>query len=91
MKLTKTYSILLFGILLFAGCSNEGSNTGSSPGVDPVSISISPSNPALAPGMTLQMSAVGSNSDGTLRDLTAAVNWTSSDDTIIQDTIKDLI
>ncbi|MBK9795219.1 MAG: Ig-like domain-containing protein [Holophagaceae bacterium] len=41
-------------------------------------LSISPSGPSLASGATRQLTAMGAYSDGTSRDLTASVTWTSS-------------
>jgi len=42
------------------------------------SITLSPSNPALTVGATLQMSATGNYTDGTTKDLTSTATWTSS-------------
>jgi hypothetical protein len=41
-------------------------------------ISISPTNPAVALGFTVQLTATGSFSDGTSKDVTATLQWTSS-------------
>lgn len=41
------------------------------------SLTLTPANPAVAPGATLQLTALGNFSDGTHLDLTAQVTWTS--------------
>ncbi len=43
-----------------------------------VSIALTPANPQLNAGSTLQLTATGSYDDGTSGDLTGAVTWTSS-------------
>lgn len=45
----------------------------------PVSLSLSPSVVSVAAGLTQPLSATGSFSDGTMRDVTTAVTWTSQD------------
>ncbi len=42
------------------------------------SITILPSNPTVAVGNTVQLSAIGNFSDGTMQDLTDLADWTSS-------------
>ena len=43
------------------------------------SITVTPVNPSIAVGFTLQFTATGTFSDGTKQDLTVSVTWTSSD------------
>jgi uncharacterized protein YjdB len=43
-----------------------------------VSLAISPTNPSIAPGTSLQFSATGTYTDGSTQDLSAAVTWDSS-------------
>jgi 6-phosphogluconolactonase (cycloisomerase 2 family) len=43
------------------------------------SISVTPAGASVAAGLTLQLTATGSYSDGTTKDLTANVTWASSD------------
>jgi len=43
------------------------------------SIAVTPASASVVAGSTLQFTATGSYSDGTTKDLTATVNWTSSD------------
>jgi hypothetical protein len=43
------------------------------------SIAVTPVNPSLARGTTVQLAATGSYSDGSTQDLTAQVGWASSD------------
>jgi len=45
----------------------------------PVSLAITPANPQAALGTALQLRAIGTYSDGSTQDLTAAVTWSSSD------------
>ena len=47
-----------------------------------VSLSVTPTNSAIAVGTSQDFTAVGNYSDGTTRDLTASVTWSSSDTTI---------
>ena len=42
------------------------------------SITVTPSGPSLAKGMTQQFIATGTHSDGTIRDITASATWVSS-------------
>jgi hypothetical protein len=42
------------------------------------SIAVTPSNPSLAIGLTLQFTATGTYSDASTRDITTSVTWTSS-------------
>ena len=48
------------------------------------SIAITPPNPSLAKGTSLQLNASGAFTDGTVQDLTRFVSWVSSDATIAQ-------
>jgi large repetitive protein len=43
-----------------------------------VSITISPSTPVVLAGSTLQLTAIGNYSDGSMADLTTAVSWSSA-------------
>ena len=49
--------------------------------IDPIlqSIAVTPANPSISTGATLQFTATGSYSDGTLKDITGSVTWSSSD------------
>jgi len=47
-----------------------------------VSIAITPSNPSIANGTSVQLTATGTFSDGSTQDLTTSVSWTSEDTTI---------
>jgi outer membrane protein assembly factor BamB len=46
-----------------------------------LSIAVTPSNPSMVNGTTVQLTATGAFSDGSTRDLTTQVIWSSSDDT----------
>ena len=58
------------------GSGNNGNTTPSAPHL--VSISISPSSASLPLGTGKQLSATGTNSDGSTNDLTAVVSWSSA-------------
>ena len=73
-------------ILALAGClggSSRGSNSNATSKVTSTftSISISPSSPSIALGLTLQLRATGTHADGTQQDVTQSAAWTSSDPT----------
>src|SRR5262249_41776474 len=46
------------------------------------SITVTPSNPIVAPGFTQQFAATGNYNDETHQDLTAQAGWSSSDTTV---------
>ncbi len=48
-----------------------------------VSITISPSNPSIAVGTSVQLHATGTYSDGSTQDLTSSLNWTSSSNGVV--------
>ncbi len=47
-----------------------------------VSIDASPANPSLSKGTTLQLTATGTYTDGSIQDITRQVTWTSSDPSV---------
>ena len=72
---------LLASICLLAGCGRGGAIGGTGGGTgQPVlsSLQISPTNPSVAAGLTQKFTATGKFSDGSTRDMTATVTWTSS-------------
>jgi uncharacterized protein YjdB len=56
-----------------------------------LSISVTPASTTLAAGLTQQLKAVGSFTDGTMPDLTGVVTWTSSDPTIASVSAQGLV
>ena len=46
------------------------------------SIAVTPANPSIANGGTIQLTATGTFSDGMMKDLTTQVSWVSTSDTI---------
>jgi uncharacterized protein YjdB len=46
-----------------------------------ISIAVSPANPSISNGATVPLTATGTFSDGSTKDLTTQVSWTSSSDT----------
>jgi len=72
---------LLLLFLVLPSCGGGGNN-GSSISPKLISISVTPSNPSITQGMTLQFTATGIYSDSSTQDLTSSVAWTSSDETV---------
>jgi uncharacterized protein YjdB len=54
-------------------------------------ITIAPANPALFTGQTQQMAAAATLSDGTTRDVTTTVKWTTSNSSVVSITSAGLI
>jgi uncharacterized protein YjdB len=90
MTRKKTASIFTLGVLLvLTACGGGGGSTSNSTGgtPDPVtptlsSLQISPARISVAPGASQQFKATGSYSDGSSKDLTATVQWNSSDGSV---------
>jgi uncharacterized protein YjdB len=92
MLRSKTTGILIaFLTLVLTACGGGGNNSSSSngggTGLPPSSatlstLQLSPGNASVAPGVTQQFTAMGKYSDGSSKDLTASVQWSSSDPTI---------
>src|ERR1700757_5037379 len=59
-----------------ASCGGGGDHT--PPSAQLKSINISPGNPTIALGLSQQLTATGTFSDGTTRDLSGIVTWNSS-------------
>jgi len=55
------------------------------------SITITPVNPSIAKGTSLQLTAIGIFSDGTTQDLTGSVSWTSSSNGMVTVTSGGLV
>jgi len=72
----------LIVFILLTGCSNNGSSRGSGEEETLASISITPENHTITAGETLQYEASGTYLDGTTIDLTASVEWSSSDTSV---------
>src|SRR5687768_9166708 len=83
MLKNKLGSLLLSCSLLLAACGGGGGDS-AAPAGSPLppptlqSIAVTPSNPSLKLGATQQLTATGTYSDGTTRDLTASVTWNSA-------------
>ena len=71
-------SLAVGGLLvILSGCQGGGDKTaGGTPAL--TSIAVTPANSLLPEGMTQQMKATGTNSDGSMVDLTATASWSSS-------------
>ena len=66
-------ALTAIAVLLLAGCGKFFRDSG-----DLVSITVSPSNSSLQLGKTQQFMAIGTFGDSSSRDISSAVNWTSS-------------
>ena len=83
LLLPRIIAVLFF--VLLGGCGG-GESPATAPGgaanatlpASLVSIAVTPANLSLAPGASGQVTAIGTYSDGTTQDLSAAVTWTSS-------------
>ena len=75
---------LLLSVLVFAlmtGCSG-GSSDSSTPTVTLRSLAVTPANPSIFAGSTIQLTATGTFSDNTIQDLTAQASWSSSSQSV---------
>jgi len=78
MDPSRSPRVAVAACLLLAACSNSGSVTRSLQ-----SIGVTPSNPSLAAGTTLQLTATATYSDLATEDVTASTTWASSDASIL--------
>ncbi len=74
-------AILFLGSLavFLTACGGSGSSSGTA---TLVSIAVTPANPSIPVGVTRQFTASGIYSDGTSRDITTQVTWSSSNPVI---------
>ena len=63
---------------LLVACGGGGTTANPTPSVKLVSIAVTPNAPSFAKGTQQQLTAKGSYSDGTTKDLTASATWGSS-------------
>jgi len=73
-------------VLLLSACGGSGSSPDDTAGPDNVTltrIEITPSTPSLAKGSSLTLSVTGIYSDGSRRDISTEVNWSTSDESIV--------
>jgi len=78
MDPSRSPRVAVAACLLLAACSSSGSVTRSLQ-----SIGVTPSNPSLAAGTTLQLTATATYSDLATEDVTASTTWASSDASIL--------
>ena len=81
----RTVRIIFAGLVTVLITACGGGGGGSTPPPQPppaaaalTTLSVAPASVTLAPGATRQLTATGAYSDGTSRDISAAVTWTSS-------------
>jgi hypothetical protein len=67
--------------VILANCGGSGTSVTTS-SATLVSLSITPSNPSIAPGTTMQLTAIGMFSNNTQRNITTLVTWATSDTTV---------
>jgi hypothetical protein len=72
-----TFAAHFWGAAATNSCDHDPSGTNGSPPAAPTlqSITVTPANPSLPLGTTLQLTATGHYSDGSTKDLTAQVTW----------------
>ena len=61
-----------------SGCSSSSSSSGANPTVSLKSVEVTPANTHFAAGTSIQLSATAIYSDGTFKDVTGQVTWSSS-------------
>ena len=71
-------AFLLLGFMTLGGCNGDGSS--GSPAL--TLIQITPTNPSVAAGTSVQLTATGTLSDNTTQNLTADLTWASSDTSV---------
>jgi trimeric autotransporter adhesin len=72
-------SFLWILLLLLGACGGGGSGgSGGAPQVNLTSIAVTPANPATPVGVPTQFKATGTYSDGSSRDITSTVAWSSA-------------
>lgn len=78
MKLVQSMGIffLLSMFLVFTGCSIDDVT------LESITVSNADTDDSISEGSTEQFTATGNYSDGTPKDLTSSVTWTSSDETV---------
>ena len=70
-------------VCLLSGCGGSSSSSAPAPAPNSLTaITIDPVNPSSAVGFTQQLHATGTYSDGTTKDLTASVTWSSTDSSV---------
>jgi uncharacterized protein YjdB len=80
--------LTLSGLILLLGCGGGGTSNSSNPPSNPspaatlTSLQVTPASQSLVPGGGQQFTATGHYSDGTSKDLTSSVQWSSSDSNI---------
>src|ERR1051325_1667615 len=92
MKFKSLLVTLILSSLLLSGCGGGGGTVSANPGPTPVptptptpvpasltSLQVSPGTTAIGAGATKQFTATGKFSDGSSKDLTGSVAWSSSD------------
>jgi hypothetical protein len=78
-RLILAFTFFVAWLLVTTGCGGGGSGNGGTPGSPTLaSLTIAPANPTIATGQNQQFTAQGTFSDGSHKDLTNSVGWTSS-------------
>lgn len=71
--------IIIAALIVLAGCGGGGSQSGNSA---LNSIQLSSASTSVPAGLTMQITATGAYSDGSNKDVTRAVSWSSSDSNV---------
>ena len=77
-KFLRCFPLIILGILTACGGGSVPTNNDSHASVVLQSIQVSPGSAPLAAGLTGQLTATGSYSDGSTKDLTKSATWSSS-------------
>src|SRR5271156_370831 len=85
MRQVLGFAVIAVAVAVMQGCSGSSNpgyisptTTNPSPGVTLQVIQILPSTPLIGVGENRQLSALGTYSDGSTRDLTSSVTWSAS-------------
>ena len=77
-KLTIVKLIFVSILVLVYGCGGGGGGGGTNTPATLTAVSVTPANTTLTAGSTQQLTATGSYSDSTTKDITASVTWASN-------------
>ena len=83
MKASTTVASLMVVLTSLSACGGGGGSSAPSP-VTLQSVAVTPGSPMLSVGAEQQLSATGTYSDSTTKDLTALATWTSSSTSVAE-------
>jgi len=77
-----TIVVMISMVALLSACSGGGNASSTGINATLTSIAVTPANPSIAAGTNQQFQATGTYSDNTVKDLTASVEWSSSNTSV---------